>query len=92
MVSQQKYLKLYFIIREEKRQSYYFDEKGECDFVVMKNGALAELILVCSPLMAVYENPFPQFHFHRESLLILPSTKTLEYQKLENAFYLFGNR
>jgi hypothetical protein len=32
--------------------------------------------------MAVYENPLPLFRFHRESLLILQSTNTLENQKL----------
>jgi len=37
-------------LRRKYTELYYFDEKGECDFVVMKNGAVVELVQVCYEL------------------------------------------
>jgi predicted AAA+ superfamily ATPase len=34
-------------LRRRYRQIYYFKEKGECDFIVMKNGKPEEIIQVC---------------------------------------------
>jgi len=37
-------------LRRKFTELYYFDEKGECDFVAMKNGAVVELVQVCYEL------------------------------------------
>jgi hypothetical protein len=37
-------------LRRKYTDLYYFDEKGECDFVVMKNGAVIKLVQVCYEL------------------------------------------
>ena len=37
-------------LRRKYTGLYYFDEKGECDFVAMKNGVVAELVQVCYEL------------------------------------------
>lgn len=34
-------------LRRKYRELYYYEEKGECDFVAVKNGKPAELIQVC---------------------------------------------
>jgi len=39
-------------LRKKYTELYYFDEKGECDFVAMKNGKVAELVQVCYELTA----------------------------------------
>jgi predicted AAA+ superfamily ATPase len=42
---------LYFLhLRRKYTGLYYFDEKGECDFIAMKNGVVAELVQVCYEL------------------------------------------
>jgi hypothetical protein len=37
-------------LRRKYTELYYFDEKGECDFVAMKNGQVIELVQVCYEL------------------------------------------
>ncbi len=37
-------------LRKKYMELYYFDEKGECDFVAMKNGSVVELVQVCYEL------------------------------------------
>jgi uncharacterized protein len=37
-------------LRKKHREIYYFDEGGECDFVIFKNGQLTALIQVCYDL------------------------------------------
>jgi len=37
-------------LRKKYTELYYFDEKGECDFVAMKNGKVMELVQVCQEL------------------------------------------
>ncbi len=39
-------------LRKKYAELYYFDEKGECDFVAMKNGQVMELVQVCYELTA----------------------------------------
>ena len=39
-------------LRKKYTELYYFDEKGECDFVAMKNGQVMELVQVCYELTA----------------------------------------
>jgi len=39
-------------LRKRFSELYYFDDKGECDFVAMKNGKVAELVQVCYELTA----------------------------------------
>lgn len=41
---------IFLHLRRKYTELYYFDEKGECDFVAMKNGAVAELVQVCYEL------------------------------------------
>jgi len=41
---------IYLHLRRSYTELYYFDEKGECDFVAMKNGAVAKLVQVCYEL------------------------------------------
>ncbi|ALO14875.1 Archaeal ATPase [Salinivirga cyanobacteriivorans] len=38
---------VYLHIRRKYEQIYYFKEKGECDFVAIKNGKAEELVQVC---------------------------------------------
>ena len=37
-------------LRRKYNELYYFDDKGECDFVAMKNGNVTELVQVCYEL------------------------------------------
>ncbi|MDZ4203230.1 MAG: ATP-binding protein, partial [Bacteroidales bacterium] len=37
-------------LRRKYNELFYFDEKGECDFVAMKHGVVAELVQVCYEL------------------------------------------
>jgi uncharacterized protein len=37
-------------LRRKYKELYYYDDKGECDFVVMSRGKVAELIQVCYEL------------------------------------------
>jgi hypothetical protein len=37
-------------LRRKYTELYYFDDKGECDFVAMKNGQVTELVQVCYEL------------------------------------------
>ena len=39
-------------LRKKYTELYYFDEKGECDFVAMNNGQVMELVQVCYELTA----------------------------------------
>ncbi|MFZ4726748.1 MAG: ATP-binding protein [Paludibacter sp.] len=39
-------------LRKKYTELYYFDGKGECDFVAIKNGEVAELVQVCYELNA----------------------------------------
>jgi uncharacterized protein len=41
---------IFIHLRRKYTELYYFDEKGECDFVAMKNGIVVELIQVCYDL------------------------------------------
>jgi predicted AAA+ superfamily ATPase len=41
---------IYLHLRRKYTELYYFDEKGECDFVAMKNGVVKEIIQVCYDL------------------------------------------
>jgi predicted AAA+ superfamily ATPase len=41
---------IFLHLRRKYKELYYFDEQGECDFVVMKHGAVVELIQVCYEL------------------------------------------
>jgi uncharacterized protein len=41
---------VYLHLRRQYSEIYYFQEKRECDFVVMKNGKVIELIQVCYDL------------------------------------------
>ena len=41
---------IFLHLRRKHTDLYYFDDKGECDFVVMKNGAAVNLIQVCYEL------------------------------------------
>jgi uncharacterized protein len=41
---------IFLHLRRKYTEIYYFDEKGECDFVAMKNGVVVELIQVCYEL------------------------------------------
>jgi uncharacterized protein len=41
---------IFIHLRRKYTELYYFDEKGECDFVAMKNGVVVELIQVCYEL------------------------------------------
>jgi uncharacterized protein len=43
---------VYLHLRRYYSELYYFQEKRECDFVIMKNGKLLELIQVCYELTA----------------------------------------
>jgi predicted AAA+ superfamily ATPase len=37
-------------LRKEFKEMFYFDDKGECDFVVMKKGKVIKLVQVCYEL------------------------------------------
>ena len=37
-------------LRRKYFELFYFDEKGECDFVAMKNGTVSQLVQVCYEL------------------------------------------
>ena len=41
---------IYLHLRRTYTELYYFDEKGECDFVAMKHGIVAKLVQVCYEL------------------------------------------
>jgi uncharacterized protein len=41
---------IYLQLRRKFKELYYFNDKGECDFVAMKNGVVVELIQVCYEL------------------------------------------
>ncbi|NCA86443.1 MAG: ATP-binding protein [Clostridia bacterium] len=41
---------VYLHLRQQYSELYYFDDKGECDFVAFKNGAAEALIQVCYDL------------------------------------------
>lgn len=41
---------IFLHLRRKYKELFYFDEKGECDFVAMKQGAVCELIQVCYEL------------------------------------------
>lgn len=41
---------IFLHLRRKYTELYYFDEKGECDFVAMKHGTVAELVQVCYEL------------------------------------------
>lgn len=41
---------IFLHLRRKYTELYYFDEKGECDFVAMKNGSVTELVQVCYEL------------------------------------------
>lgn len=41
---------VFLYLRRKYTELYYFDEKGECDFVAMKNGIAVELVQVCYEL------------------------------------------
>lgn len=43
---------IFLHLRRKYTELYYFDEKGECDFVAMKNGTVVKLIQVCYELTA----------------------------------------
>ena len=38
---------IFLHLRRKYTEHYYFDDKGECDFVSMKRNAVAELVQVC---------------------------------------------
>ncbi len=42
---------IFLSLRKKYKEIYYFDEKGECDFVAIKNGVVLELVQVCYELM-----------------------------------------
>lgn len=41
---------IFLHLRRKYTELYYFDEKGECDFVAMKNDSVVELVQVCYEL------------------------------------------
>jgi predicted AAA+ superfamily ATPase len=41
---------IFLHLRSKYTELYYFDSKGECDFVAMKNGHVVELVQVCYEL------------------------------------------
>jgi len=41
---------IFLHLRRKYNELYYFDEKGECDFVAMKHGAVKEIVQVCYEL------------------------------------------
>jgi len=41
---------IFLHLRRKYKELYYFDENGECDFVVMKKGIVIKLIQVCYEL------------------------------------------
>ena len=41
---------IFLHLRRKYTELYYFDEKGECDFVAMKNGSVYKLVQVCYEL------------------------------------------
>ena len=43
---------IYIHLRKKYKELYFFDEKGECDFVAMKNGKVDALVQVCLELNA----------------------------------------
>jgi len=43
---------IFLHLRKKYQEIYYFADKGECDFIAMKKGAVAEIIQVCYVLNA----------------------------------------
>ncbi len=43
---------IYIHLRKKFKELYFFDDKGECDFVAMKNGQVEALVQVCYELNA----------------------------------------
>ncbi|MCX6245936.1 MAG: ATP-binding protein [Bacteroidetes bacterium] len=41
---------IFLHLRSKYTELYYFDDKGECDFIAMKHGAAAEIVQVCYEL------------------------------------------
>ncbi len=41
---------IYLHLRRKYKELYYFDQRGECDFVAMKNAKVQELVQVCYQL------------------------------------------
>src|SRR5674476_1419848 len=41
---------IFLHLRQKYTELYYFDDKGECDFVAMKHGSVIELVQVCYEL------------------------------------------
>ena len=41
---------IFLHLRRKYAELYYFDEKGECDFIAMKNGVVSRLVQVCYEL------------------------------------------
>jgi hypothetical protein len=41
---------IFLHLKRKYSELYYYDDKGECDFVAMKNTSVAELIQVCFEL------------------------------------------
>jgi predicted AAA+ superfamily ATPase len=41
---------IYLHLRRKYKELYYFDEKGECDFVALAHGKVVELVQVCYDL------------------------------------------
>ena len=41
---------IFLHLRRKYTELYYFDDKGECDFIAMKQGAVTEIIQVCYEL------------------------------------------
>ena len=43
---------IFLHLRRKYKELFYFDDKGECDFVALKNGQVIELVQVCYELTA----------------------------------------
>ena len=41
---------IFLHLRRKYTELYYFDDKGECDFIAMKQGTVTEIIQVCYEL------------------------------------------
>ena len=41
---------IFLHLRRKYTELYYFDDKGECDFIAMKQGVVKEIIQVCYEL------------------------------------------
>jgi uncharacterized protein len=64
---------IFLYLRRKYTELYYFDEKGECDFIAMKNGVVKEIIQVCYDL-----NPD---NLKREMNGIIQAMKFFTFQK-----------